>query len=144
MDDTELMHPREDELYHHGVKGMKWGVRRYQNYDGSLIKSGKKHHRELSLDQKAKASMRKDVKNRRLLSDTDLKRKIERIKMQKQLKELTAEEIYPGRKYVTDIIGKVGKTALTGGLIYLGKAALTGTYDVKEAANYMFIKPKNK
>lgn len=32
-----------NELYHHGVKGMKWGVRRYQNKDGSLTDAGKKH-----------------------------------------------------------------------------------------------------
>ena len=30
-----------DELYHHGVKGQKWGVRRYQNKDGSLTSAGK-------------------------------------------------------------------------------------------------------
>lgn len=32
----------ENELYHHGIKGQKWGVRRYQNEDGSLTAAGKK------------------------------------------------------------------------------------------------------
>lgn len=32
------------ELYHHGVKGQRWGVRRYQNADGSLTEAGKKRY----------------------------------------------------------------------------------------------------
>ena len=32
------------ELYHWGIKGMKWGVRRYQNSDGSLTNAGKKRY----------------------------------------------------------------------------------------------------
>lgn len=32
----------EQYLEHHGIKGMKWGVRRYQNYDGSLTSAGKR------------------------------------------------------------------------------------------------------
>ena len=33
-----------DELYHHGVKGQKWGVRHYQNADGSLTPEGREHY----------------------------------------------------------------------------------------------------
>lgn len=33
-----------NELYHHGIKGMKWGVRRYQNKDGSLTNAGKNRY----------------------------------------------------------------------------------------------------
>ena len=32
-------------LYHHGIKGQKWGVRRYQNYDGSLTEEGIRRHK---------------------------------------------------------------------------------------------------
>ena len=32
------------ELYHHGIKGQRWGVRRYQNADGTLTAAGQKRY----------------------------------------------------------------------------------------------------
>lgn len=49
-----LMH---SELYHHGVKGMKWGVHRYTNADGSLNEAGKKRYR-INSDLLSSASKR--------------------------------------------------------------------------------------
>ena len=39
----------QDELYHHGIKGQKWGVRRYQNPDGTLTAAGKARYHTESL-----------------------------------------------------------------------------------------------
>ena len=44
-----------DELYHHGILGMKWGVRRYQNKDGSLTSAGVRH----LANQEARAEIKK-------------------------------------------------------------------------------------
>ena len=38
------------ELYHHGVKGQKWGIRRYQNEDGSLTEEGLKKKEQYKKD----------------------------------------------------------------------------------------------
>lgn len=45
-----------NELYHHGIKGQKWGRRRFQNSDGSLTAEGKKRYakQDLSPEEKKK------------------------------------------------------------------------------------------
>ena len=45
-ENAEIMHSDADltELFHHGIKGQKWGIRRYQNPDGSLTEAGRQRY----------------------------------------------------------------------------------------------------
>ena len=49
----------DNELQHFGIKGMKWGVRRYQNKDGSLTPAGKKRYGELDEEREKKEKSKK-------------------------------------------------------------------------------------
>lgn len=48
----------DDEIYHHGIKGQKWGVRRYQNPDGTLTAAGRKRQAD-NVASNRKASIAK-------------------------------------------------------------------------------------
>lgn len=123
-----------DELQHHGIKGQKWGVRRFQNADGSLTTAGKQRASE--------TKKRMDAKNRGNLTNAQLKQKIERLQLEKQLRELTNKEVNSGRVYAQKILKDVGSkvltTAASGALLYAGKAAITKSFSPQEFANAIF------
>lgn len=70
-----------NELYHYGVKGMKWGIRRYQNEDGTLTRAGLKRYMSKSgKDQIMKPGARRYLADRahyETISNKKLKKSIE-------------------------------------------------------------------
>ena len=65
---------KDGELYHFGVKGMRWGVRRYQNKDGSLTEAGKRRVKEDG-SFKSNKEMRKEIREERSRLDDKLDEK---------------------------------------------------------------------
>lgn len=133
-----------DIIVHYGVKGMKWGVRRYQNKDGSLTPAGKARERT----KNEKRSRSELSRNRRTASLEELTKQINRLETEKKLKSLIDEDIKPGRTMVAKILksggSKVLSGAVAGGIAYAVHYALTKEFDPKDFANYISPNPNKK
>jgi hypothetical protein len=101
LNDNYVIH--DGQLYHHGIKGQKWGVRRYQNSDGSLTPAGRKRYgssifedwkakREARAKEKAKARAAAAAKKQ----ESDAQKAEDKVKnayRKKSASEMTDEEL---------------------------------------------------
>ena len=99
----------DDVLIHYGILGMKWGVRRYQNKDGSLTSAGKKRYGNNddikdSPQKNTEEPKKKSVKD---MSDEELRREINRMQLEQSYLRMTGQNIEKGKSAVEIALGKM-------------------------------------
>ena len=130
-----------NQLYHFGILGQKWGIRRFQNKDGTRTSEGKKREREETTpsedhleSQVARGNATKG------LSNAELKRLNERLQLEKSYRDLTKADTEKGESFMKQI----GKDILKQGLTEAGKGLLVRVSKIFTDKLIAALKDKSK
>ena len=104
----------DEYLAHHGILGMKWGVRRYQNKDGSLTPEGRKRYGDIESDNESVDAKKTRVlksrsatelyKHADLFSYAELKQAYDRLNLEANIKQLAPAPVHRGEKFVKNVL----------------------------------------
>ena len=118
MDNANVV---DDILAHHGVKGMRWGVRRDRSSSVTVSDKGKKiktkggyghpaHPDAIRVRTNGQVARKSGVK---ALSDDELQAYAKRIQLEQNVKRLQYNESSPAVKFVKSVLGQTGKQQAT-------------------------------
>lgn len=115
-----------NELYHHGIKGMKWGVRRTDaqlGHDtgkidlqktkkkvdaaGTIVNETRNINNTTSKKVQKKAQKQK-LSEAKTMSDQELRERVNRLNMEQQYVRMSTEQINAGRSNVSSVLNNVG------------------------------------
>lgn len=112
----------QNQLYHHGIKGQKWGVRRTPAQLGHRIKSTfsrKKKKKVKKVEEQPKKKTAKDM------TDEELRSAIKRMTLEQEYNNLHPAEISQGKKFVKKMMEKVVEPAAEDVAKQLVKSGMT-------------------
>ena len=131
----------DNELYHHGIKGMKWGVRRTPAQLGhdtggvdlqkakkkveaanTIVNESQNINRKVS-GRKQRKIQKQQVQNAKAMTDQELRERVNRLNMEQQYARLSAEQMSAGKVNVDRVLSEVGTVvALTNSVLAIALA----------------------